>query len=55
MNNYKRKDGSEYIEFAIVTPLRQPDGTISHYVAVKEDITEKKRIGQELDEYRYHL
>jgi two-component system sensor histidine kinase/response regulator len=23
----KRKDGSEYIEFAIVTPLRQPDGT----------------------------
>jgi two-component system sensor histidine kinase/response regulator len=38
----KRKDGSEYIEFAIITPLRQPDGTISHYVAIKEDITEKK-------------
>ncbi len=51
----RRKDGSEYIEFAIVTPLRQPDGRITHYVAVKEDITEKKRIGKELDEYRYHL
>jgi two-component system sensor histidine kinase/response regulator len=51
----KRKDGSEYIEFAIVTPLRQPDGTVSHYVAVKEDITDKKRIGIELDSYRYHL
>ncbi|MCF8179177.1 MAG: PAS domain S-box protein [Sulfuritalea sp.] len=51
----KRKDGSEYIEFAIITPLRQPDGAISHYVAVKEDITEKKRIGKELDAHRYHL
>ena len=31
----RRKDGSEYVEFAIVTPLRQPDGSISHYVAVR--------------------
>ncbi|MCF8178119.1 MAG: PAS domain S-box protein [Sulfuritalea sp.] len=51
----KRKDGSEYIEFAIITPLRQPDGSVSHYVAVKEDITEKKRIGEELDAHRHHL
>jgi len=51
----KRKDGSEYVEFAIITPLRQPDGNITHYVAVKEDITEKKNIGIELDGYRHHL
>ncbi len=51
----RRKDGSEYVEFAIVTPLRQADGRISHYVAVKEDISEKKRIGEELDRYRHHL
>ena len=51
----RKKDGSEYIEFAIITPLRQPDGSISHYVAVKDDITEKKRIGVELDQYRNHL
>ncbi|MDP1524868.1 MAG: PAS domain S-box protein [Rhodocyclaceae bacterium] len=51
----RRKDGSEYVEFAIVTPLRQPDGQITHYVAVKEDVTEKKRIGEELDAYRLHL
>jgi PAS domain S-box-containing protein len=51
----RKKDGSEYIEFAIVTPLRQHDGTISHYVAVKEDITEKKRLGEELDQHRHHL
>lgn len=51
----KRKDGSEYIEFAVISPLRQPDGSISHYVAVKEDITEKKHLGDELDRYRHHL
>jgi two-component system sensor histidine kinase/response regulator len=53
--NNRRKDGSEYDEFAIITPLRQPDGTVTHYVAVKDDITEKKRIGVELDRYRNHL
>ena len=51
----RRKDGSEYIEFAIIAPLRQADGTISHYVAVKEDITEKKRLADELDQHRHHL
>ena len=50
-----RKDGSEYIELAVVAPIRQPDGSITHYVAVKEDITEKKRLGSELDRYREHL
>ena len=51
----RRKDGSEYVEFAIITPIRQPDGGISHYVAVKEDVTEKKRLGAELDRHRHHL
>ncbi len=51
----RRKDGSEFIEFARVTPLRQNNGQISHFVAVKEDITEKKRLGQELDNYRHNL
>lgn len=51
----KRKDDSEYVEFAIITPIRQPDGRITHYVAVKEDVTEKKRLGAELDRHRHHL
>lgn len=51
----KRKDGSEYVEFAIITPIRQADGIISHYAAVKEDITDRKRIGEELDHHRHHL
>ncbi len=51
----RRRNGSEFVEFAIITPLRQPDGRISHYVAVKEDISEKKRLGAELDAHRHHL
>ena len=51
----RKKDGRECIEFAIITPLRQADGSISHYVGVQEDVTEKKRIGLELDGHRHHL
>ncbi len=51
----RRKDGSEFIELAIIAPLRQSDGRISHYVAVKEDITEKKLVDLELDAHRHHL
>jgi PAS domain S-box-containing protein len=51
----KRKDGTEYVEFAIITPVTDASGRISHYVAVKEDITERKRIARELDEHRQHL
>ena len=51
----RRKDGSEYVEFAVVAPIRQPGGRISHYVAVKEDITERKRIAAELSQHRHHL
>jgi two-component system sensor histidine kinase/response regulator len=51
----RRKDGSEYTEFAIIAPIRQDDGRITHYVAVKEDITDKKRVADELDQHRHHL
>ncbi|MCV2352929.1 PAS domain S-box protein [Paucibacter sp. B2R-40] len=51
----RRKDGSEYAEFAIITPIYQADGKLTHYVALKEDITERKRIGEELNQHRHHL
>ncbi|MDP2004855.1 MAG: PAS domain S-box protein [Rubrivivax sp.] len=51
----RRKDGSAYTEFAHVAPLRQPDGRITHYVGVKEDITEKMRITEELARHRQRL
>ncbi|MFA6062538.1 MAG: PAS domain S-box protein [Gallionella sp.] len=51
----RRRDGSEFVEFAIINPIRQADGRITHYVSVQEDITEKKRLSRELDQYRHHL
>ena len=51
----RRKDGSIYTEMAHIAPVRQPDGRITHYLAIKEDITEKKRISEELERYRNHL
>jgi|GEM_PF-6254447 len=42
------KDGSEYTELALISPMRQVDGQITHYLGVKEDITEKKRAETEL-------
>ncbi len=49
------KDGREFIETAHIAPLTQSDGTISHYLAIKEDITEKKKLANELEEYRNNL
>ena len=51
----RRKDGSQYQVLATVSPIRQENGEISHFVTVQADITEKKQLGEELDQYRYHL
>ncbi|MFM8444814.1 MAG: PAS domain S-box protein [Methylococcus sp.] len=50
--NNRRKDGSEYIEWASISPVRQPDGRITHYVAVKLNITDRKYYETELIEAR---
>ena len=39
----RRKDGSVYIESAIISPVRDADGHVTHYVAAKADITERER------------
>jgi PAS domain S-box-containing protein len=49
------KYGREFIERSIVTPIRSPDGTITHFVAVKDDVTEKKQLTRELEAHRHHL
>nr|MBC8506231.1 PAS domain S-box protein [Chloroflexota bacterium] len=37
----RRKDGSLYTEEQTITPLRNGDGMITHFIAVKQDITER--------------
>jgi PAS domain S-box-containing protein len=51
----RRRDGREYHEACKITPLRQADGRITHYLAVKSDVTEHKRISAELALHRHHL
>ncbi|MGC2260602.1 MAG: PAS domain S-box protein [Candidatus Sulfotelmatobacter sp.] len=38
-----RKDGSSYTEEMTITPVVSDDGTIAHYIAVKQDISARKR------------
>jgi PAS domain S-box-containing protein len=51
----KSKDGREYVEFVTMAPIRQADGAVSHYLAIKQDITEEKKLAEELDRHRHHL
>jgi signal transduction histidine kinase/CheY-like chemotaxis protein len=44
----RRKDGSLYHEGQTITPVRDGSGQVSEYVAVKQDITERKRTEDEL-------
>ena len=39
----RRKDGSLYTEEMTITPLRNTDGVIARYIAIKQDITGRKR------------
>ena len=44
----RKKNGELYWEQASISPVRDEKGIITHYIAIKEDITEKKRMQQEL-------
>ncbi|MGA3093478.1 MAG: EAL domain-containing protein [Terriglobales bacterium] len=44
----KKKNGEIYWEAASVVPIRDTGGVISHLLAVKEDITERRRVEKEL-------
>jgi diguanylate cyclase (GGDEF)-like protein/PAS domain S-box-containing protein len=38
-----RKGGGSYVEMATVAPILDTDGEVTHYVAIKEDITQRKQ------------
>ena len=44
----RRKDGSFLIEDVTITPLQNAENQITHFVAIKQDITERKRMEAEL-------
>ncbi len=44
----RRRDGSLYWEEALIAPIKDDTGTITHYVAIKEDISERKALEGQL-------
>ena len=50
----QRKDGAPLAESVVVAPIRQTDGSISHYVEYRQDITERKRAAQEIHRLARH-
>jgi PAS domain S-box-containing protein len=51
----RRKDGSEYLEGALISPVFQADGRMTHYLAIKENITERKQAEVALRDSRESL
>jgi PAS domain S-box-containing protein len=51
----RRKDGSLYTEEQTITPVRGNDGQLSHFIAIKHDITAQKQIAAELELERTRL
>ncbi|MCX7145320.1 MAG: PAS domain S-box protein [Sulfuritalea sp.] len=51
----RRKNGELFWEEASMSPILDDKGEVTHYLAVKEDITERKRIEDELEQHRSHL
>jgi two-component system sensor histidine kinase/response regulator len=44
----KKKNGELYWENAVISPIKDPDGTVTHFLAIKEDITALKKRDDEL-------
>ncbi|HMP75579.1 MAG TPA: PAS domain S-box protein [Kiritimatiellia bacterium] len=44
----RRKDGTLYTEEMTITPVRDAAGKLTHFIAIKQDITEQKNLRQQL-------
>lgn len=50
----KKKNGEFYWENASISPLTNEEGVITHFIAVKEDITERKKSEETILKMAYH-
>jgi two-component system sensor histidine kinase/response regulator len=44
----RRKNGEEFWESASISPIKDDEGNITHFVAVKQDITERRKAEEEI-------
>ncbi|MBL0311537.1 MAG: PAS domain S-box protein [Holophagaceae bacterium] len=47
----RRKDGTHYTEGMTITPLKDDQSEITHFIAIKQDITERVQSAHEIHEY----
>ena len=50
----KRKDGALYNEEMTITPVRSESDEITHFIAVKQDISERKRAEEQIYDLAFH-
>jgi len=51
----RKKNGELYWESALISPIRNMEGELTHFLAVKEDITERKRLEAEVEKNNREL
>lgn len=44
----RKKNGEVFWEYAVIAPVHDEQGELTHFVSIKEDITERRRAGEEL-------
>lgn len=50
----RRKDGSLYPKWLTISAVRQPDGSVTHYVGSFTDISERKQVEAQITQMAYH-
>ncbi len=50
----RRKDGTHYHEEMTITPVRIKSDEITHFIAVKQDISERKRVQEQIHDMAFH-
>ncbi|MEW6400304.1 MAG: PAS domain S-box protein [Chloroflexota bacterium] len=51
----RRKDGNLYVEEQTITPVRDENDQIRHFISIKQDITQQKRVEEALELERRRL
>jgi len=51
----RRKDGSTYEEELTITPVLSADGKVQNYIAIKQDVSERKRLEREKEQAQEEL
>ncbi|MBP6470684.1 MAG: GAF domain-containing protein [Chloroflexi bacterium] len=51
----QRKDHSRYTELQTIAPVRNPQNVVTHYVAIKQDISQRKAVEAQLEKQNQEL